>query len=426
MSQKKENDFLAYRAMKSAMNARIMPMLVGDPATSKTATVKALAEEMGYFLIVIVPARMEPQDLSGFPVKEDIFNDSGEKIGIITTYAPQYWQRIIMEQKKVMLFIDEFSNTPPAVRASLLSFVQDRQFPNGEYLPHETILVGAMNPTSSSADGYDLDKPTVNRMMFIPWKPTVESWLVGFIDNWGHNHDMSEQEKQWRRSIHDFINENKSWLHKMNAVVEDGQVVSSPGEELFSINIDPDDDVKNTVMGYAWPSRRSWDNLARVLGKMEYPDTDVEDMVSMGLVGVKAMMVFRRWLDENNRGSRIDVEAIFHHPDEFHEWSQLSHQHLNDVLRYASENSTRPKFLSNFYKILVACANNERESEAAPYLSHFIDAQKKIVMNITDSTKKEEAEKTLNRLTLQLVALYQGTSSHSYESRPSANEHYSR
>ena len=437
----KETDFVAYHTMEAAMRARIMPMLVGDPATSKTAMVKALAERLGYFLIIIVPSRMEPQDISGFPAKEDVINENGEKIGIMTAYAPQYWQWIVMEKKRVMVFVDEFSNTPPSVRASLLSFFQDRQFPNGDYLPEETILVGAMNPTSSAADGYEMDKATVNRMMFIAWKPTVESWLSGMIDNWGKGDQLSDEEKRWRQIVHDFIKENPGWLHNMDGTIDDGKSVSGStlndrmkgnSRQVSNSSIDGmaaimgmgdiNDDVSMTVMQYAWPSRRSWDNLIKVLASMQTTDPMIEDTAAVGLIGIKAASVFRGWLKRNNLESRINVSEIFADPQSFDGWGTLSHSEVNDVLRYAEQNSVDPKSINNFAKVLTFLARADRSSEAAPYVMKLMDSQKRAISSIREDEIREKMKEFFNNQMMSITRLYQGVHGASYKARESANK----
>ena len=174
-------------AMRSLVSARVPVMLVSAPGMGKTATVRALAEEMGYGLITIVPSRMDAQDISGFPTRGEYEypDENGNLVKApVTEYAPQRWQQTIMREKKVVLFLDEFSNAHPSVRASLLSFIQDRQFPNGDYFPEEVVIIGAMNPTDSAADGYELDKATSNRIAFLAWKPDFNAWIEGMRINW--------------------------------------------------------------------------------------------------------------------------------------------------------------------------------------------------------------------------------------------------
>lgn len=324
-----ETDSQSEQAMLAMMIAKIPVMLVGAPGTTKTATIRALAERLGYVLITIVPSRMDPQDLSGFPTRGDyqITENGVTRTEPITEYAPQIWQKQIMEKKRVILFLDEFSNAHPSVRASLLSFIQDRQFPNGEYFPSETILVGAMNPTDSAADGYELDKATTNRIGMISWNPDNDKWLKGMVDNWGRG-ARSDGEKHWRSLIVKFLNDSRGFIHREN----DAQI--NTGEAYGNFDVSNASD--RTVIEGAWASRRSWDNLSFALAHVE--DPVIQDTISCAIVGVSATSSFRTWLHQN--GS-ISVKDLLKDPESYNGWDTMSGEqakHLIDGL-FSAANS---------------------------------------------------------------------------------------
>ena len=309
------------KALIYAIKARQAVMLVGAPGTAKTATVEAIAREMGYEVISVIASRMDPQDVSGFPTRGEV--ETAEGTVPVTEYAPQKWQLEVLEKREVILFFDEFSNAHPSVKASLLTVIQNREFPNGQKFPEETALVGAMNPTESAADGYDIDAATANRIIWLAWKPDTKSWLDGMKDNWGRGFSQP-REKEWRNLIVRFIRENPGCLH------QEGIKAQSP--DAYGVNVN--DASSLTVLQCAWPSRRSWDNLSRVLGAMSSPNIELEDILMQGTIGYSTTLRFRDWLRKNGA---IDIKTILKNPDNFEEWEELSLDDSNMILRSLRE-----------------------------------------------------------------------------------------
>ena len=139
-------------AIKAAMESRMPTMIGGAPGTAKTATIRSIAEEMGYELLTVIGSQMDPTDIVGLPQGQEVGKaENGEPIYATVNLSP-WWQARILLKKKVILFLDEFSNTSGAVRASMLTLLQNREFPNGQVMPDETIVIGAMNPADQAAD----------------------------------------------------------------------------------------------------------------------------------------------------------------------------------------------------------------------------------------------------------------------------------
>lgn len=312
------------KALMCAIESKQAVMIVSGPGMGKTATIEAIAQEKGYKLIPVIASRMDPQDVSGFPTRGEV--ETAEGTIPVTEYAPQKWQVAVMEEKKVILFFDEFSNAHPSVRASLLTVLQNREFPNGQKFPEETVIVGAMNPTESAADGYDIDAATANRIIWLAWQPDTKSWLDGMKDNWGRGFSQP-REKEWRNLIVRFIRENPGCLH------QEGGTKNSP--DAYGVNVN--DASALTVLQCAWPSRRSWDNLSRVLGSMTSSDVELEDLLMQGTIGYSAALRFRDWLRKNGR---LDLKTILKNPDDFEDWEELPLDDANMILRSLRESLT--------------------------------------------------------------------------------------
>lgn len=365
--------------LRAAVNARVAVMLVGAPGTTKTASIRQLAKDTNRTLITIVPSRMDPQDLSGFPTKGTYTYD--DVVVPVTEFAPQHWQLDIMRLKRVILFLDEFSNAHPSVRASLLSFIQDREFPNGDKFPDETVIVGAMNPTDSAADGYELDPATTNRIMFLSWKPSVDAWINGMPTNWGAGVE-NKKEREWRNLIVRFINDEPGALH----------MESDPSLRGDAYGVNTSDSSDMAVLQYAWASRRSWDNLSRLLGALDTKDTIIEDTIMAGTVGYRAANQFRDWLRKNGA---IDIAKILKNPRGFDGWEALSMDDTNLILRSAvdsaDENSTMEKIMG-IMSVFEIIHEIDRTHLAAPFLIDFTKVRNRS-KKITAKQKQEITEK---------------------------------
>jgi alkaline phosphatase D len=337
-------------AMEAAVKARVPVMLVGSPGTGKSATVKSLANSTGYELITLVGSQADPSDIMGLPKGEKILDDDEGNPIYGTTYLSPWWQVRILKNKKVILFLDEFSNTPPATRASFLVMLQEREFPNGTTMPKETIVIGAMNASDQAADGYSLDLPTTNRIFFIPWNPSMESWCKGMLDAWGRK--VTDEEKTWRGKIVRFIRENPTWLHH-----EPSEVSTN---EAYGVNINDVNQME--VLRSAWASRRSWDNLAKVLANTG-PDISIQDMIIQGLVGFSAAAAFRDWLRRNDV---IDPRAVLDDPEGF-DWTTMSIDDSNLVLRAVLDmidDETSAKAI----KLFTVLADADRADLGGPFI----------------------------------------------------------
>lgn len=389
---------ISEEALEAAIAARMPAMLVGAPGTSKTAMINALADEMGYTVIPIILSRMAETDVTGFPTKGEYVDEDSNVARPITEYAPQYWQVETLKKKKVFLFFDEFSNAPPDVRASCLTIMQDRVFPNGDKFPEETVIVGAMNPMDSAADGNELDMATSNRMMFLSWKPSRESWTNGMPDNWGRG-VSSANERKWRGLIVRFINEYPASLHN------EGTLNNST--EAYGVDQNNSSDM--AVLQYAWASRRSWDNLSRALGSLNdrgVTNVNVEDVVMQGIIGHAEANRFRDWLRKN---SALDVKGILKDPRAFNGWEGVIQDDANLIMRSAIDSlewdGDADQVVKNFKNTLTIFEimyEIERASFAASFMRSLAQSLAPLKKHIP-----AEAHASLQKETTKVLQKYQ-------------------
>lgn len=343
------------KSLIASMRARMPAVLVGPPGTGKTAKMYEISDKLSYEMITLIGSQLDPTDIVGLPKGENVGNDeNGDPIFGTVNLAP-WWQVKILTSKKIILFLDEMTNTSPAVRASMLTMLQNREFPNGKKMPKETIVVGAMNPAEEAADGNELDTPTTNRINFLVWSPTLNEWHEGMLNAWGKS--VSDKEMVWREKIVKFIKANPGELQKPPSTI------SSP--EAYGV--DPGDASEMEVLRYAWASRRSWDNLSRVLVYAD-ADTVVEDTLAQGIVGYAAAAKLRNWLKRN---SEITVTEVLNDPS-IVKWKTVKPDIANELLSSIVDLSSDTENVDKALSVFEELANQDQASLGAPFIREFL------------------------------------------------------
>ena len=113
---------------------------------------------LGWPCETVIASIREPSDFAGLPVV----------VGDGVRFAPPAWARRLAEAGRGLLFLDELSTAPPAVQAALLRVVLERVVGDLE-LPPEVAVVAAANPPEQAADGWDLSAPLANRLCHLSW-----------------------------------------------------------------------------------------------------------------------------------------------------------------------------------------------------------------------------------------------------------------
>lgn len=367
--------------LEANMKARIPIMLVGAPGTGKTAAIRAITEDMGYELITLIGSQMDPTDVRGLPSGQQTGTKEDGTPVFSAEYLSPIFQTQIMMKKRIVLFLDEFSNTPPATRASLLTMLQNREFPNGEQMPKETIIVGAMNPPEEAADGFELDLPTKNRLFFYAWSPSINSWYEGMLNAWGEK--CSDKEMLWRRKVVKFIQDQPDQLQKLPKM----------GGTQEAYGITTNDPSQISVAQSAWASRRSWDNLTKVLAHTDDNDVYVQDMVSKGIVGVEGSFAFREWLRTNDI---ISPQDALKNPKKV-DWESLDLNDTNLLFRSIVEMIDEENALQ-VMELLKAVLDADRGHLLGPYIKPIMDEINLLTNNKIRNAWKLEFKGMLPRL----------------------------
>ena len=328
---------VSYRMVRDQFNnpTGTPVVLVSQPGQGKTAVVYALAAERRYDVITIVGSQKDRTDITGMPTLVDFTVTRPD--GTVDTvrqveYAVEKWQRTVMEHKRVVVFLDELNTAPPDVVSSLLTILADRRFPNGETMPEETVILGAMNDRDTGSEYHDMSPALANRLCLAAYHMPLGAWLDGVRRAWGKT--VGEREAWMRRAIADFVDENPGYANMPNDPM--GETVSPT---QYGFKSDPANDM---IAAHAFPSYRSWDRLASKLAHASLledgsPDTELEHFYAGGMIGFKAASAFREFLKrrreaEKNFDARAFINDAFTlddngepvaNPDTLGEWKRI-------------------------------------------------------------------------------------------------------
>lgn len=353
--------------IRAGIQARQSLMLVGDPGKGKSAVVRQLADEMGYDLIVIVGSQRESSDIAGFPRIKDVNIDGSHEQ--IQSYAIPDWQYEIMMKKKVVLFLDEYSNSSPAVQGAMLSLLNEREFSNGKKMPDETVIIGAMNPVITAANGFELSLPTCNRLMFVPWEPSDKEWLQGFITNWGHPERVPKAEMEWRRRIKEFLENNGDIVYKLPDRKKGVKPVGIADSETSRLDI----------AAKAYPTNRSWTNLAKVIPFCRNENGKISmkyvEAAAFGIVGYEATNRFMDFVKKNYGNGGVQLpkpEEVIDNPSCV-DWIKVNalqaRQLMGSIMRMVEQDRS---IVGNVIKLFIHIADTRGVDIGAPYVNQLM------------------------------------------------------
>lgn len=277
----------ALQTIDLVLEAGDVPLLIGESGIGKTALIKRLCEDKGYYNIIIDGNMLKEGEIGGLPTVEEYttFIDGKEAKKKRTVYAVhtklQEIDDVLAKEpdKTVLLFIDEINRCEHTVQQELMNIILNREI-NGYRLPKSVKVAAAMNPSNKyenySESDYqvvDMDPAQENRFVWIEMESDVKSWI-----NWGM------EEGGIHEDILSFISSFPQYLH---TPYSNEMVKATP---------------------------RSWERVSKAykvyLSKKDEIPSRIFYNVVKGNVGTSIAQEFYSFL-ENNKNPLIKPEDIF-------------------------------------------------------------------------------------------------------------------
>ncbi|WP_375000092.1 ATP-binding protein [Aeromicrobium sp. CTD01-1L150] len=272
------------RVLAACIESRVPALLWGPPGIGKTATIEAHAAHWGMYCETIVGSYREPGDFLGMPHIVD---------GVVE-YPPLSWLTKVNGAERALLFLDEFSTSPPSVQKAMLRILQERHV--GEHRLNDSVsVIAAANPPDVAVDGWALDPPTANRFLHLTWESSSDEWLEGLASNFSAMpvHPLRDLTSPGTAA------EQAAAAQKVTGFLAHRPDMREPGVP------------KGDDAAYGWASRRSWHNLARVMGRLDRTDDVAIRLTAIGLLGEGTANEFMAWL---HTADLADPEAVLADP----------------------------------------------------------------------------------------------------------------
>lgn len=261
----------------AAARAQVPVLLWSDPGTGKSSVVRALAAADGVPVETVIGSQREPVDIAGWPVVTD---------ASVQTLALPDWAKTLLDAGGGYLLLDELSTCSASVQAAMLTVALERTVGRTR-LPDAVRIVAAANPPDRGAGGVDLAPPMANRFLHIDFEPTTQEWLTGM-----------------RTAFSTLPASRAVAADQVRAAEEVGTVTAFIEARPGLLHTFPDSD---EAAGRAWPSRRSWEAMSRVLAHLRRDDTAAIAAVALGLVGDGAGAEYVQWRAAMDLPSVADV-----------------------------------------------------------------------------------------------------------------------
>lgn len=164
-------------AAELVIEANDVPLIIGESGIGKTALAKEIAKRNNYILITIDANLLKEGEIGGLPTV-----NNGKTIYATHSKLVEV-SKIIEDNRKVLLFIDELNRCEHAVQQELMNLILNREI-NGYNLPSGVKIIAAMNPSNkyenfrdSEYAVVDMDPAQEDRFVWLEMDVDVKEWI---------------------------------------------------------------------------------------------------------------------------------------------------------------------------------------------------------------------------------------------------------
>lgn len=262
----------AKQAVKDIVeHTKISVAIWGPPGCGKSDIVRQVCDELGYAFHDIRCAHFDPIELKGVPVCRKDSNDDRE---VTKWLIPDFWPT----SGPAVIFLDEFTNSPPAVQNVMLQLTLDRRL-HDYVVPDDVKIILAGNKAEHGAFVSNLSLPAANRMLHYSVEPM---WA-----------DVRKYWKSLEGTDEEIRTEIISFLDLKTELLFDMELAKKSQDDL------------------AFPTPRSWHMLSKILrgvGKSRALSQNEVENFAIATVGKGAGVEFAGFLETFHR---INCEEIF-------------------------------------------------------------------------------------------------------------------
>jgi hypothetical protein len=233
----------------------------GPPGVGKSDMWRQLAKEKGINIIDIRLANKLPEDIGGIPVPDQQRN-------VAKWLRAEFWPEEKRDGKEGILFFDEMTDANKALQSCAYQIVLDRKI-NEYKLPDGWYPCAAGNRRIDRASAQSLSSALANRFAHITVRADALAW-----------HEWAMSDPGMGHLVPAFIKYRPNLLHSME------------GTDLT-----------------AFPTPRSWANVAKVIGNGDGCPTELRLSLVEGLVGLAPAGEFESFMKVLDLPSIEDVEA---------------------------------------------------------------------------------------------------------------------
>ena len=276
------------QAIDAALAAGVPLYIEGLPGVGKSQTVEAVGRARGRKVVVIIGSTLDPTDFGGIPVPRK--DGSGVDL-LLPRFAEEILEAYETTGRRPVAFLDELPDAPLAVQGPAYRFVLEGEVAR-RILPADRVAAG--NPPEVSLQQSSLPPALANR--FVHWKAEVDPRYIarGFQEGFEGLVAAALRPEPPAGVVEARIREVKV-LVGLYLERNPGAVIDLPKDPVSQ--------------GGPWPSPRSWEILARVVGAAQAIGYGVELQTALayGAVGGRGyeFMHFMKDLDLPDPGELL-------------------------------------------------------------------------------------------------------------------------
>lgn len=164
-------------------------ILLGDSGCGKTQKINQFAKwytpDAKTPLLTLVVSQRSTSDIQGMFVPTlERFDKAGQEVLVQKQTVPEFWLEMLFDPNcKMVLFLDEITNTPPSMQNILYTLLQDREI-CGRKIADGVVIIAAGNHMNNGGFTNNLAKPLLNRCAVYKiasnTKAAVDCWLEDF------------------------------------------------------------------------------------------------------------------------------------------------------------------------------------------------------------------------------------------------------